>query len=140
MLYKDFLATMSGCPFCDGRNGIIKDNPNAFLTYSIAPYHKHHMLVIPKRHVLDFNDLKSEEMSDIIALQKTAQELLNKLGYKDYSILVRFGDNSGKSVEHTHFHVVPDIRMGDVDHTGQDREVLSEEEIAVLMSEFLEVV
>jgi ATP adenylyltransferase len=135
MLYKDFLKTVTKCPFCEGENRIISDTLHAYMTYSIAPYHKHHLLVVPKRHVLQLNELNDEEMSDIVSLQKIGQVLLHKLGYKDYTILVRFGENSGKSVEHTHFHIVPDVRMGDVDHLWRERTVMNEEEISELMEE-----
>ena len=136
MLYKDFLKTVTKCPFCGGDNRIIKDMPGAYITYSIAPYHKHHLLVVPKRHVLDLSELSDEESKDIISLQKLGQEMLKKLGYKDYTILVRFGENSGKSVEHTHFHIVPEVRMGDVDNLWRERTIMNEEEINELMEEF----
>ncbi|MEK7089381.1 MAG: hypothetical protein AAB920_01025, partial [Patescibacteria group bacterium] len=68
MLYKTFLKKLNHCPFCESKDRIIKENKLAYLTYSLAPYHKHHMLAIPKRHDHAILDIKKNEMEDILAL------------------------------------------------------------------------
>ena len=136
MKYSDFLKTVTTCPFCARHDDeIIIDTEHAFLTYSLAPYHKHHMLVVPKRHFSSFLELTSLEMAEIDTLQKRALKILQKLGYKNVSFMVREGDGSGKSIEHLHYHVIPDIQLGDGDHSGADRLILEEGERKALFSE-----
>ncbi|MEI6711453.1 MAG: HIT domain-containing protein [bacterium] len=65
MLYKDFLKDLAYCPFCQPMRRVIVQEQNAFLTYSLAPYHKHHLLVIPNNHVEQFQDLTSQETQSI---------------------------------------------------------------------------
>ena len=75
MLYKKYLETMplkddpNDCPFCHTRpKRIFKKNKNSYLTYSLAPYHKHHLLVIPKRHVTSLLKLKTRDQRYFLTL------------------------------------------------------------------------
>ncbi len=140
MKYSEFKRTITQCPFCYGdHNETIIENDRAILTYSLAPYHKHHLLVIPKRHVEKIDDISSEEYEAIDSLIKKGIEILKALGYDNYTILVREGAGSGRSVPHIHYHVIPDIRLGDNDHAGADRLILEADQIAALMSEIKSV-
>ncbi len=136
MLYKEFLNTLNDCPFCGTNNRIIVDGSHAYLTYAIAPYHKHHLLVLPKRHVESIDDLTEAELEDIDRLQDEGLRILQRLNYDSVSFLVREGPlNVNKSVRHTHYHIIPEILIGDVDHYGQERRILEENEVDEIMSE-----
>jgi diadenosine tetraphosphate (Ap4A) HIT family hydrolase len=135
MLYTEYMKTLGVCPFCRTDDRLIKDNEYAFLTYSLAPYSEHHLLVSPKRHVESFLDLTEGEFRDIEELLRNGAKLLQLLGHTDYSILVRNGDDSGKSVRHLHYHIVPHVHIGDLDHNGEERRILTEREIDALMDE-----
>ncbi len=141
MKYIDFLDTVSGCPFCeDGTQEKILENETAYLTYSIAPYHPDHLLIVPRKHVEHLLDLSTNEIKDIEALQKNALEILSKLGYSNISIMVRDGARTGKSVSHLHYHVIPDIVLGDRDHAGKDRQVLDGGQIESLVQKLKSVI
>ncbi|MBI5306136.1 HIT domain-containing protein [Candidatus Wolfebacteria bacterium] len=141
MLYKDFLNKINSCPFCDNSNRIIINGELSYLTYALAPYHKHHLLVLPKRHIKSIDELIDEEADEIEKLQKKGLEILKKLNYKSISILVREGElNINKSIKHTHFHIIPEIRIGDLDHYGMERRILKPEEITNTVSEILSVI
>jgi diadenosine tetraphosphate (Ap4A) HIT family hydrolase len=137
MKYSEFLILEKDkpCHFCvaDEKERVI-ENKTAYLTFSLAPYHPDHLLVIPKRHVEHILDITVEEMTDIDDLQKKAWALLQKLGYKSISLIVREGDNSGRSMTHIHFHVIPEVKLGDVDHSGVERKILEPAEISQLVS------
>jgi len=135
MLYKNFLKTEKSCPFCGRINcRTITEKKNAFMTYAIAPYSRDHLLVVPKRHASSFLGLKKKEGEDIELLLRRGIELLHKLGHKDASVLVRDGSSVGaRSIEHVHFHIIPDHRIGDLDKDGNKRRVLSEREIKQLI-------
>lgn len=129
MLYKDFLSDLDGCPFCQGKNQIILDGEYSYLTYALAPYHKHHLIIVPKRHVESVEDLTKEELKEIEEFQKKGVSVLKKLGYTSVTMLVREGNGENKSIDHVHYHVVPAIMIGDLDHYGQERRILSPEEV-----------
>ena len=137
MLYKEFLTTITTCPFCEPiANEVIAENEKAFLTYSIAPYHKHHIMVVPRRHTTNFKELDSEEVKCIEDLLHAGAILLEALNYSDYTILVRNGKNVGKSIAHIHYHIVPSINIGDLDHYKEERRILTANEIKELLDEF----
>lgn len=137
MNYTEFLKTQTTCPFCEQTvDRMIKEENNAYLTYSIAPYHKHHLLVITKRHIKNFKELEIEEINSINKLLHIGVNMLKSLEYKDYAILLRNGDNSHKSLEHLHYHIIPSVIIGDLDHRGEERIVMTNEEINQLLDEF----
>ncbi len=125
MLYKEFLKKKRACPFCRLSNQVIVTSKLSFLTYAVAPYTDGHLLVIPKRHVDSFLALTQSEHLDIEQLLEKGVAIVKHLGYSNYSILVRNGDNHQKSVKHLHYHIIPNHRIGDLDATGQPRAVLT---------------
>jgi len=140
MLYDDYLQKLEICPFCESDGRIFIDKKNACLTYAKAPYHPDHLLVIPKRHVVSFFDLTEEEESDINELIELGSEILKKLEYVNFTILVREGSNANKSISHLHYHLIPNDRIGDLDHNGEPRQILSPEAIAVLSARIFKVI
>ncbi len=138
MRYKDYLAALpeGSCPFCTLTDRTFVENENAFLTYALAPYHPHHLLVIPRRHRLSVLEMTKEEGEEVWALLRCGMQVLRSLGYEDYSVLVREGRVGGiKSLAHLHYHLIPNDRIGDLDMSGEERHIMSEEEIAVLRDE-----
>lgn len=132
MKYTKYLSNMYECPFCKPEREKVLENSTAFLTYSIAPYHQDHLLVVPKRHFEELLEITDQELRDIDSLQKQALDLLSKLGYENISILVRNGKNSGKSIAHIHYNIIPNVLLGVTDHGGKDREVMTNEKISDL--------
>jgi len=135
VLYKDFLKTVKKCPFCHDSNRIILENKYAFLTYALAPYSSHHLLIIPRRHVKSFTDLNKKEEKAISDLLESGVKMLHKYGCKNCSILVRDGGDKMKSVEHLHYHIIPNHRIGDLDNKGKPRKIVNEKQIEKIMKD-----
>ncbi len=128
--YLDFLKKQESvggpCPFCTIREPIvIARNELAYLTLALAPYHKDHLLIIPKRHVKHIFDVTPEEHIAIRVFEQHAWDLFKKLGYTGVSLIVREGKSSGGTVEHLHYHAIPDTRLGNMDINGDERVVLT---------------
>lgn len=135
MKYTELLAQIRECPFCTiAPEQKIAETENVFLTFALAPYHPDHLLVCPKRHTEHLGEVTDKEVSEVDILQKKGFNILQKLGYKNISFLVREGDNTRKSIGHVHYHIVPDIALGTMTHGGFEREVLSKEEISKMIS------
>lgn len=116
---------------------MLVSNKHAYLTYTKAPYHPHHLLVIPKRHIVSFFNLSAQETEAIDALVKIGAQILKKLKHDSFSILVREGPDSDKSIKHLHYHLIPDIRIGDVDSHGIPRKILSPAEIKKISAKII---
>ena len=91
MKYKDFLKNITGCPFCEGNNKVIVESEESFMTYALWPYHKHHLLIIPKRHIESLSEMNDAEREDVDLMQEKALNALRKLGYE--RIIKRVGDS-----------------------------------------------
>lgn len=142
MLYDEYLKTLSCCPFCSRDNfegQIISENQNAALIISLAPYQRHHLLIIPKKHIEKIIEISVEEAKDISELQNKAIKILYALNYADMSVLVREGENIGKSVRHLHYHVIPEVLIGTTEVNMIERRIATKNEISELLDEFKSV-
>lgn len=138
MKYTEYIETlpMGTCPFCASDDRRLIENDTAYVTYALAPYHKHHLLIIPKDHQKSFLDLSAKEREDIWDLSCKGSRVLRYLGYENFTQMVREGMGDAKSsVEHLHYHLIPNVRLGDLDHANSVRNVLSTEEVRVLLAE-----
>lgn len=137
MKYSAYLKTLTKCPFCEGINPrILIENDGAILTYAQAPYHKYHLLVIPKRHIENITDLTWDENVCIMALIVTGVRTLNGFGHYDNTILARDGQALFKSVKHhLHYHIIPGGEITDVSVDPEVRKMLSDSEEKSLREE-----
>lgn len=136
MLYADHLKALQGrCPFCQPSQTILAQNAHAFLTYATAPYHKHHLLVIPKAHLESVFQLQYEHYVAIDLMTDLAFDLLRALGYENMVAFTREGTKEGKTVPHLHKHVVPDTLMAPVLPTSTERHTLEPAEEQAISDE-----
>jgi len=135
LAYTDLLKKERPCPFDNPpASDVVTENETAYLTYSLAGYHLDQLLVVPKRHVTHVSQLTPKEITDSQELQNLGWDLLRELGHGGVSFLLREGDSTGKSVQHVHYNLVPDTRLGDMDAKGEEkRNIMTPEEIAATM-------
>lgn len=98
---------MKKCLGCLLANNKIKTN--VFLNHDLFniiydhdPIAKNHLLIIPKRHMLNFYDLNHDESKE---LKKIIKKIKSKLKLKNYTIMI----NDGKinELSHIHIHFIP---------------------------------
>lgn len=142
MLYSEFQLQSADdpCHFCHPKDRVFIESEAAFLTYGLAPYHRHHLLVIPKRHVESFMELSRDESDQIWNLIRQGAAILLELGYETYTVVVREGKGGTKSMPHLHYHLIPDKSIGDLDASGRERTVMTSEEIALVSGEISEAI
>lgn len=132
------------CTFCTPTDRIITENEQAFVTYSLAALCKHHILVVPKRHVVSVRELSQKESSAVDELIKESIASLEKLGHGFTMVCMRDGPHPGKSIEHLHYHLIPemDIRPEfniDITKKGDVRVILTKDEIDATLADFARV-
>lgn len=135
MFYNDYLKKVKICPFCMlVKDEILKENKNAMLILAKAPYTKDHLLVVPKKHVLSLTKLNKKEKGDIDNLVDFGMKKLSKK-YHNVSILYRQGDKEkiGKSIDHAHYHIIPNLMIGSTDIHLTKRKILSEKDYLKLI-------
>lgn len=130
ILYKSYLKKLKKCPFCDlKKEETLRENKDAILIFAQAPYTKDHLLVIPKKHVLKLNLLSKKQKENI---EKIIYYGLKKLHrkYDNVSILYREGKKKdvGKSIDHIHYHLIPNLKIGACNINGNKRKIYSDKE------------
>ncbi|KAJ1822537.1 Dinucleoside triphosphate hydrolase [Coemansia sp. RSA 2599] len=81
------------------------------LTYALVnlkPIRPGHVLVVPRRKALRFNDLTQDEVTDLFVQGQRVSKVIEKL-YKAESLTlcIQDGPQAGQSVPHVHLHVIP---------------------------------
>lgn len=114
MIYEDYLKKNKVCPFCNLKSGeIIRRNKYAVLTLAQAPYCKNHLIVTCRHHHLRLNLMSAAEKKAVDDLIYYGMRKLH-LKYKNVTVLYREGNlkEVGKSIEHLHYHLIPEMRVG----------------------------
>ena len=101
------------CPFChEKKENMLQIGKYFYVIPARAPYTKHHLLIVPRRHVNTLITLSHAELIEMHKLVDIRTKKLHKK-YKDISLLLRDGLTKdkviNKSVNHLHFHLLPNI-------------------------------
>ena len=101
------------CPFCHEKpEHMLEEGKHFMVVPARAQYTRHHILIIPKRHANLLATLTAAEHKEMYTLvNKWTNKLHTK--HKGVSLLLRDGlvkdKITGKSINHLHFHLLPDI-------------------------------
>jgi diadenosine tetraphosphate (Ap4A) HIT family hydrolase len=118
-LWKDF------DPFIHiKKSEIIDESESFFVIAARAPYVQNHLLIIPKRKIYILKDLKNKEQEEMRELIELRTLKLHKL-HNSVNLLLRdwlVWEKSWKSVNHLHFHLIPDCPIWAENLDFQDRE------------------
>jgi ATP adenylyltransferase len=104
-----------GCIFCeklkkkkDKENLILYQNQYAFVMMNKFPYNNGHVMVVPKRHCHDLEELSDYELRELFHLLKASTQILkSSLRPHGFNIGINIGRAGGAGEEHIHFHIVP---------------------------------
>jgi len=92
----------------DEKNLVLHQGERAFVMMNKFPYTNGHLMVVPKRHCLEMEQLSDEEGEELFhLLQTSVRALQTSLGPQGFNIGLNLGKVSGAGEEHLHFHVVP---------------------------------
>lgn len=105
------------CDFCN--LNVIKDQEVKKLSgkhwWVIAakfPYLNGNIILIPKRHVVSLNDLTKEEDAEFpIILKKSLKALSKAFKTASFNITINMGPDSGCSLAHLHWQIVPRTKI-----------------------------
>lgn len=104
----------SDCPFCDiNKNFIVDKSKDFFVLLSRAPYTKDHVLIVPKRHIVRLWEITPDEWLTLVPLIEKWIKKLEKI-HDEVNLLLRDWVADWiiwKSIDHLHFHLVPDVPL-----------------------------
>ncbi len=104
---------MKDCIFCkivnrEASSSIVFEDDISLVIEPIDPTSRGHVLVIPKKHVVNMIDADDEILTHLIVVAKNVgKDLLDKNNAQAMNLLHAAGKEAQQSVFHLHFHVVP---------------------------------
>jgi len=105
-----------GCVFCnrikqndDKKNLILIRYKYSFVIMNLYPYNNGHLMVVPYRHVSDYDSLKEIERNEIAELTNLSIKVMkNVLNPQGFNIGMNIGSIGGAGIaDHLHQHIVP---------------------------------
>ena len=93
---------------------VVDESDNFFVIPARAPYIEDHLLIVPKRRIYVVKDMEHNEKIEMFELLESWTIKLHKR-HPDVNLLLRDGLvwwNTKKSVNHLHFHLIPDCPIG----------------------------
>lgn len=106
------------CIFCKIANGEIPskkiyEDDLVMVIMDINPIVDGHILVIPKKHYIDYMSLDNEITTHIFEVAKNMGQLItHKLNKKSVTLLVNYGED--QQVKHYHLHLLPEFGTTDI--------------------------
>ena len=103
---------MTDCIFCKIIAGDIPSrrvyaDEHAYAFLDVAPWHRGHSLVVPRRHVPDLISADPALAEIAPAVETVARLLVERLSADGVNLLSSSGAAAGQEVFHLHVHVVP---------------------------------
>lgn len=110
---------MSECLFCRVLSGELPSNEVASSEHSYAfrdlnPVAPTHVLVIPRIHIENADEIRPEHAEVLADMVATAQQVARQEGVAEggYRLVFNVGRDTGNSVPHLHLHVLGGRQMG----------------------------
>ena len=105
-------AAVEDCVFCAIVAGRVPSwqvhaDEHAVAFLDLAPWHRGHTLVIPRRHVADLVSGTPALAEIAPAVDAVARLLKDRLGADGLNLLSSAGSVAGQTVHHLHVHVIP---------------------------------
>lgn len=107
--YNKIAKGVDKCVFCDLKEKyVVARDSDLVLTVNLFPYTAGHLLVIPRRHIESYLDLTQKEVVACHRLVKKGFKLLrDNLDIDSVWLLLREGKQTGKTVKHLHWQIMP---------------------------------
>ncbi len=105
-----------GCVFCSALKAplslnslVLYKDKSIMVILNKYPYNNGHLLILPRRHVADFEKLKTDELFRMQKMMQICVKILKKV-YKPqgFNMGINLGSVAGAGIpEHLHYHIIP---------------------------------
>jgi len=110
---------MEDCVFCKIINRqlpskIVYEDEKVMAFYDINPVTPVHVIIIPKLHIANVNELTEDNSYVMADIHLAAQKIADKLGIakEGYRLINNCGEDAGQTVFHLHYHLLGGRRLG----------------------------
>jgi histidine triad (HIT) family protein len=104
---------MSGCLFCKIRekeipSEMVYEGERAFAFKDIHPKAKHHILIVPRKHIDSVMTMEEADQELIGHLIWDAKKIAEDLDLDGYRLQFNCGEKGGQIIFHIHLHLMAD--------------------------------
>lgn len=110
---------MDNCIFCKIINkeipsSIVYEDEKVMAFKDINPEAPVHVLIVPKQHIANVNELNEGNASIMADIHLAARKVAEKLGISEsgYRLINNCGPDAGQTVYHLHYHIVGGRKLG----------------------------
>ncbi len=110
---------MGDCIFCkiiekEIPSTIVYEDDKVLAFNDINPVAPVHVIIIPKNHIANVNELTQDNASVIGDIHMAAKKIADKLGIADkgYRLINNCGADAGQTVFHLHYHLIGGVSLG----------------------------
>lgn len=110
---------------------LVFEGKQTVISVNKYPYNSGHLLICPKRHIIDCRELTQDEELEIQFLLRTSLDILDRLySPSGYNVGYNMGEFAGASLPHLHMHVIPRYpnELGFIDIVGGAKIVVEDPE------------
>jgi histidine triad (HIT) family protein len=105
------------CLFCKIAAGEIPsprvyESENVFVIRDINPKAPVHDLIIPKKHIVDLNELDEASLAGELLLAAKEVARLEGVDQKGYRVVINTGKHGGQLIGHLHLHLLGGKDLG----------------------------
>ncbi|MCX8016052.1 MAG: histidine triad nucleotide-binding protein [Patescibacteria group bacterium] len=104
---------MNECIFCQIINKkipseIVLENDKVIVFKDINPKAEIHLLIVPKKHIANINEINEEDRELLGELFLTAKKIAQQLSLieKGYKLVMNVGRGAGQLIDHIHLHLL----------------------------------
>jgi ATP adenylyltransferase len=105
---------VAGCVLCRMRDGqeserVLERSGSCYVVLNKYPYNPGHVMIVPNRHVGDFEDITDDELLDLQRLvRRSVEALREEMSPHGFNVGLNLGRIAGAGIpDHVHWHVVP---------------------------------
>lgn len=87
---------------------MVFENEEVIAFEDINPKARHHVLIVPKKHIPTINDLDESEQDELLVANMIliARELAKEKELEGYRLQFNVGRSAGQEVFHIHLHLI----------------------------------
>lgn len=107
------MGVMMSCIFCKIINReapaeIIFENEHVISFYGLSSFTKAHVLVVPKKHIVNVMDIQPEDGHIIAEIHQAIKVIAKdlKIDQSGFRVITNTGQHGGQEVYHMHYHLV----------------------------------
>lgn len=110
---------MDNCIFCkiierQIPSTIVYEDDKVLAFHDINPVAPVHVIIIPKEHIANVNELTPANAAVLGDIHLAAQKIAAKLGIaeKGFRLINNCGEDAGQTVFHLHYHLIGGLKLG----------------------------